>query len=251
MKPLLIVKTGTTLPDIAEQRGDFEDWIGKGLDFVDDEIEVASVYEGDSLPDPTSVSGVVITGSSALVTEKEDWSERSAQWLPGAVESEVPVLGICYGHQLLAHALGGRVERNPLGREIGTVQVRFGSSAREDTLFAGLPQEISVQVSHVESVVKLPPGAKHRGASAGDLNQAFAVGAWAWGVQFHPEFDAEIVRGYIAGRRHFLVEEGLDPRSLSERAKDTGHGTAVLRRFGEIVRERAAVGPGAGISDWR
>ncbi|MFT5442439.1 MAG: GMP synthase (glutamine-hydrolyzing) [Myxococcota bacterium] len=236
MKPLLILKTGSTLPDIAEARGDFEDWISLGLGFDASEFEVASVYEGDSLPDPASVSGVVITGSSALVTEREDWSERSARWLPQVVEGEIPVLGICYGHQLLAHALGGRVERNPLGREIGTVDVRFANGFEDDALLGVLPKDISVQVSHIESVVTLPKGATHRGVSSGDLNQAFGYGSNAWGVQFHPEFDADIVRGYINGRRPLLVDEGLDAEALLRAAHDTDHGTQLLRRFGEIVR---------------
>lgn len=238
MKPLLILKTGTTLPEICELRGDFEDWIREGLDFEADEVDVANVYEGVAPPDPADISGVVVTGSSALVTEKEDWSEHSAQWLASVVQREIPVLGICYGHQLLAHALGGRVERNPLGREIGTVKVRLAERAREDALLGNLPSEISVQVSHVESVVKLPPGATRYGVSARDLNQAFAIGTCAWGVQFHPEFDADIVRGYINGRRGLLLAEGLDPEELLGSACDTEHGTAVLRRFGEIVRER-------------
>jgi GMP synthase (glutamine-hydrolysing) len=160
--------------------------------------------------------------------------------LPAVVEAEVPVLGICYGHQLLAHGLGGRVERNPLGREIGTVEVRLGDRAREDDLLGSLPQDISVQVSHVESVVKLPPDATHHGVSSRDLNQAFAYGTCAWGVQFHPEFDADIVRGYIQGRRALLLAEGLDPEALLDAASDTSHGTDMLRRFGEIVRERAS-----------
>lgn len=240
MKPLLIMKTGTTIPEIAEARGDFEDWISVGLDFAAQEVEVANVFEGDPLPDPKAFSGVVVTGSSALVTEKEDWSERSAQWLPGAVELGIPVLGICYGHQLLAHAFGGRVERNPLGREIGTVEVRLGPGARDDELLGELPPQISVHVSHVESVVDLPPGARHHGSSSGDLNQAFAIGPCAWGVQFHPEFDADIVRGYINGRRALLLEEGLDPEALLDAAIDSDHGTRVLRRFGAIVRNRAS-----------
>jgi len=239
LKPLLIVKTGATLPEIAEQHGDFENWIESGLGYRSDEIDVVSVYEGEALPDAGVISGVVITGSSALVTEREAWSERCAGWLPNLVEREIPVLGICYGHQLLAHALGGRVERNPLGREIGTVEVRFDAGFRDDLLLGELPEKISVQVSHVESVVALPPAAAHRGASSGDPNQAFAYGSCAWGVQFHPEFDAEIVRGYVRARRAALLEEGLDPDAISSAARDTDHGTRVLRRFGEIVRDRA------------
>ncbi|MBW1886103.1 MAG: hypothetical protein JRJ58_21440, partial [Deltaproteobacteria bacterium] len=92
----------------------------------------------------------------------------------------------------------------------------------------------------VESVVVLPKGARHWGASAKDPHQVFAYGPCAWGVQFHPEFDAEIVRGYIKGRSSLLREEGLDPRALIEGACDTEHGTQLLRRFGEIVRDRSS-----------
>jgi GMP synthase (glutamine-hydrolysing) len=247
----LIVKTGATLPEIAERHGDFENWIESGLGYSNDttsdnaagpateKVDVVSIYEGEDLPEADTISGVVITGSSALVTEREAWSERCAGWLPQVVEREIPVLGICYGHQLLAHALGGRVDRNPLGREIGTVEVRFDEGISSDSLLGGLSQQISVQVSHVESVVALPTEAVHLGASAGDPNQAFAYGPCAWGVQFHPEFDAEIVRGYIKARRSLLLEEGLDPDAISHNTRDTDHGTRVLRRFGEIVRSRA------------
>ncbi len=58
-------------------------------------------------------------------------------------------------------------------------------------------------------------------------------------MQFHPEFDAEIVRGYIKGRRPLLLAEGLDPEALSSGTRDTEHGTLVLRRFGAIVRDRS------------
>ena len=56
-------------------------------DVEGDDVAVCNVYLGESIPDPASLSGVVVTGSSALVTEREDWSERSAHWLTTAVES--------------------------------------------------------------------------------------------------------------------------------------------------------------------
>ena len=118
------------------------------------------------------------------------------------------------------------------------MEVRFGDGFRDESLLGDRPEKISVQVSHVESVVALPPRAVHRGASAGDPNQAFVYGSCAWGVQFHPEFDAEIVRGYVRARRSVLLEEGLDPDAISSSICDTDHGTRVLRRFGEIVRDR-------------
>src|SRR5262245_61079370 len=99
------------------------------------DVEVAAVAQGDPLPAPESPAGVVVTGSSAMVSHREPWSELTAEWLARAVELGTPVLGICYGHQLLAHALGGAVGRNPRGREIGTVEVRSLLPGQQDPLF--------------------------------------------------------------------------------------------------------------------
>jgi GMP synthase (glutamine-hydrolysing) len=91
------------------------------------------------------------------------------------------------------------------------------------------------QVSHVESVLELPPGAVRLGGNAADPNHAFRLGPQAWGVQFHPEFDADVIRGYIEGRREILESEGLDPDALGAATLETPAGFRLLRRFAEIV----------------
>ena len=125
----LIVKAGQTLPEIRALRGDFEDWIAAGMRLSRSEVGVVDVCAGESLPDPATPSCIVVTGSSSMVTDREPWSEQTAQWLRRAVEADAPILGICYGHQLLAHALGGVVGDNPQGREVGTVEVALRPEA--------------------------------------------------------------------------------------------------------------------------
>lgn len=237
MKPLLIVKTGAALPGVRERRGDYEEWIEQGLALQRVPVEVASVYEGDALPDPTRLSGVVVTGSAAMVTERAAWSERTASWLPGAVFAELPLLGICYGHQLLAHAFGGQVGRNPGGREMGTVEIDFGK-AREDLLLSGVGERTRFQATHVESVLRLPPRAVQLASNAAEPHHAFRLelaGARAWGIQFHPEFDDDVICGYIEIRREALAEEGLDPDAMIAAVCPTPAGPLLLRRFGELV----------------
>lgn len=220
------------------RRKDFETWICTGLGVPASEIMVVSVYLDEALPEITSVSGAVITGSSSMVTDRAEWSERTAEWLLRAMKVELPILGICYGHQLLAQALGGVVDYNPLGRHIGTVDVTLRDEARGDALFGAFHETMHLPVSHRQSVVKLPEGAVLLASAALDPHHAFRVGQCAWGVQFHPEFDANVVRGYIETRRDEMLREGMDPDALWQDAIDTADGTILLRRFADVTRKR-------------
>lgn len=235
MRPLLIVKTGSTLEPIARRRGDFEQWFIQGVGPGPWEEKVVDVQQGEALPDPHGLAGIIVTGSPAMVSLREPWSEATAAWLPDAVEAGIPLLGVCYGHQLLAHALGGVVGVNPLGLEMSTVDLTLTPAAMTDPLLGGMGGVLRVQASHTESVLELPPGARLLGHSELDPHQAFVVGDRAWGIQFHPECDADIIRSYIRERWQSIVESGQDPASLLRQAADSPHGRMVLRRFGELV----------------
>lgn len=137
------------MPDLVARRGDFEDWIAQGLGLPQTASRVVDVTNGGKLPPPVEVNGVVISGSHAMVTEHHAWSESTAQWLRDAVQTGVPILGICYGHQLLAYALGGEVGDNPNGREFGTVDIHL--YANGDPLLTGFGSPIQTHVSHTQS----------------------------------------------------------------------------------------------------
>lgn len=235
LKQILIVKTGSSFPGLVAAHGDFEEWIGRAAGIPPERLRVARVAEGETLPPPADVAAAVVTGSSAMVSDRAPWSERTARWLAFAVGAGTPVLGICYGHQLLAHSLGGAVGRNPRGRQVGTVAVDLTPAARTDALLGGLPARLTVQATHVESVLSLPPGARLLARTPADPHHAFAVGACAWGVQFHPEFDAELMRAYLDERREIIESEGIDVDALRGATADSDHGARVLRRFAERI----------------
>jgi GMP synthase (glutamine-hydrolysing) len=236
VKRVLIVKTGGTMPEVRARRGDYEAWIAAGMGLSPADVDVAEVADGAPLPAADAPAGVVVTGSSAMVSQREPWSERTGEWLARAVERGTPVLGICYGHQLLAHALGGTVARNPRGREIGTVVVRSLAPARRDPLLGVWGDEGPAHVTHVESVLALPPGAVRLAESDRDPVQAFSVGDRAWGVQFHPEFDADTVRAYLLARTEKVRAEGQDPEALLAEIRESPGGPRILRRFAELIR---------------
>lgn len=194
------------------------------------------VYKQEPLPDAENLSGVLITGSPAMVSAKEDWSEHIAQWLQQTVLKDIPVLGVCYGHQLLAHALGGQVGLNPNGRQIGTVPARLIESAKTDRLLGHLPKMLDVQTSHSEVVLEPPFGAVRLATSPLDNNFAIRFAENAWGIQFHPEFSAPVMSGYIKYRTDVLLEEGLDPASLQGRVTETAEAKSVLKKFVELTR---------------
>lgn len=235
IKPILIIKTGSTYPEISRDCDDFEDWIIAGMGPDRKLFLIVDVSQGAVLPDYDAISGIAITGSHAMVTDHQDWNERTAEWLVGAIEQNIPMLGICYGHQLLAYALGGTVADNPCGLEFGTVELNLADLAQTDRLFSFLPEKVHFQATHTQSVVKLPPGAKLLASTSLDPNHAFVIGDFAWGVQFHPEFDADIVKRYIEIFKDHLWSKNLNPNKLIENTFETPFGSKFLQRFAKVI----------------
>ena len=206
MKPLLVLLTGSTVPVVKEGHGDFDRHfaLGVGDAWKGDWIAVDAREMDRALPKTSDVAGVIVSGSSSSVTERAPWMLRLEEWLRGAVKDETPLLGVCFGHQILAQALGGEVRKNPAGRRIGTLQVRLTDEGARDPLLAGAPSELTVNVSHQDHVAVVPPNVTKLVTAEHDPLHAFAAGPMASAVQFHPEFDGEIVRGYITQRREIL-----------------------------------------------
>lgn len=171
---------------------------------------------------------MIVTGSSASVTDREPWVVETEARLAAQVASNTPVFGICFGHQLLGQALGGRVVKNPRGRQIGTVEAQVSG---DDPLFAGSSLPFRANTSHRDVLAELPPGARSVGTTPLDPHAFVRFGERAFGAQVHPEFDALTMRAYVEERREILAGEGFEVDALLGRVQDAEASAAVLARF--------------------
>lgn len=244
MTSLFILKLGSTWPETIARFGDFEHWLQRGLGDCSVPVRVidvpAAANLAAALPKLEHCAGVIATGSHAMVTDKLPWSVHLESWLPELVSAQVPFLGVCYGHQLLAEALGGEVHYHPQGREIGTVPVQLTPKAVDDALFAGIPEQFSVQATHAQSVKRLPPQAVHLAGNDYEPHHAFRVGECAWGVQFHPEYCTDIMSAYISMQAEKLAAAGQNVGSLLASVQTTPVAATLLQRFARLVERRAS-----------
>ena len=233
---LIVLRAGDAAAPVAARRGEFFSWIRREVgETWAGEWGEHDVRTDDPLPDPRGADGFIMTGSSSSVTERAPWMLRSEALIRGIAAAGTPLFGICFGHQLVGQALGGRVAKNPRGREIGTVDVRVVPHAPRDPIFEGLGERFRANHTHMDSVVELPPGARLIAETDLEPNAAFAIGDRVKCVQFHPEFDGDAMRGYIEARAHLIEGEGGDPSKLLERATDAPDGASTLRSFVRLV----------------
>lgn len=235
MKKIVIIKAGSTYVDTAEKFGDFDAMISRGLNISAEHVKVINAFEGEPLPDPSACHGIVITGAHCMVTDNLPWSLAIEAWLPKVVQAQVPLLGICYGHQLLGRAMGGRVDYHPQGEEVGTVAIQLRPESAGDPLFDRLPRQFLANVSHAQSVLALPPGAVLLAANDFEPHHAFRLGSCAWGVQFHPEFTLDITRDDILKQADELTLAGRDVGALLQDLRETPQASSLLATFAQLA----------------
>ena len=228
---VLVVRTGQADPSVAAAVGDYPEWFRRSLAPLGVQQEEVAVFEGEVLPYGGRYDGIILTGSGKGVRDEDPWMAMTGRWAL-AMAAHTPVLAVCFGHQLVGEALGGRVERNPAGPENGMAEVALTAQGRADPLFAGLPTALRVPALHDDLVLQEP--APHRFVRlAGNPHtplQAFAVGPWLRAVQFHPELSAPQVQAV-------LDAHGQAP-NLSLLASD--HGARVMENWVRHFLLRAA-----------
>ena len=209
------------------------------------ELDERRLREGDPLPALAEVDGILVLGGeqSVLDIREEPVLAAEAALLRDAVARELPVLGVCLGAQLLAHALGGSVERLPQ-RMIAWTPIEPLPAAEGDPVVGALPAG-AMALHWNEDGFEPPPGAVELLRRPGGMGEAFRFGPCAWGVQFHPEVHDEALEGWYREGLAELDEAGVNEERA--RAADALHlpgqralSQALFGGFARVVAARVA-----------
>ena len=166
---------------------------------LDADLAEFHVADGD-LPDHTAFDGIVVTGSRSSVYWDDDWIPALVDYVADCHDAGLPVLGVCFGHQVLAEALGGEVA------DMGEYEIGYRDVQRtaDDPLFDGLDETFTVFTTHSDAVVDLPAGAQLLAENDYGVH-AFRAGQ-SIGVQFHPEYD-RVTAERVTERKDGLADD--------------------------------------------
>lgn len=177
------------------------------VNVVDGVPSIAEVESSDAL----MIGGA---GHYSVTDPTHPFFEPLQELLRNVVDRRFPTFASCFGFQLLVQALGGAVEHDPPGSEVGSFTVRLTDAGRSDELFSALPEEFVAQMGHKDRATRMPDGVPNLAASARCALQALRIpGAPIWATQFHPELDERSNRD-----RYLAYIDRYDPARLGEAA---------------------------------
>ncbi|MCQ0970614.1 type 1 glutamine amidotransferase [Paracoccus sp. TK19116] len=232
-----ILQCGKSPDQIRDELGDYPDMFhrllaGRGFDF--------RTYDVEEMEFPGSVAdqdGWLITGSRHGAYEDHAFIPPLEDFIRDAYATSVPMVGICFGHQIIAQALGGTVVKHPDGWAVGVQDYDFG----------GAP--VTLNAWHQDQVVSLPEGAEVAGRNAFCENAALIYGDRAYTVQAHPEFDDAFIQGLIDHRAKGKVPQDLLDRAEARMGQATGASLIADRIEAFFLQPRALRrGDGTGAS---
>jgi GMP synthase-like glutamine amidotransferase len=223
--------------------GDYADMFTALVAEADPDAEVV-LYDArrGMLPTrPDECDGWLCTGSSASVFDDEPWIDAVAAFVRDVHAARVPFVGICFGHQLIAHALGGRTERAAVGWGAGAIPMQV---AVEAPWMTPPLRSATLLYSHQDQVTELPPGGRVLGSAPHCPIAMLAVEDDIIGIQAHPEFGAPYVRALLEDRVDRIGAEDTTVALESlERSTDE---RVVARWILEFLRARLSTEPSAG-----
>lgn len=205
-----IIETGRAPGRLSEDFPRYPRMFEALLSAADAELrfETVSLVEGEALPDAAACEGVLITGSPAGVYDATPWMEPLRRFVRAAFAVETPMVGVCFGHQIIADAMGGDVRKSEKGWGVGRHTYQL---LQHRPWMAGAGASVSLAVSHQDQVITPPEGAVTLARSAHTEHAMLAyTQAPVMSLQGHPEFEDDFVAALYAARRGRLSDAQVD-----------------------------------------
>ncbi len=204
-----ILQTGHAPEQVLGSLGDYDHMFTRLLEPRGFECQNWAVVDGEFPNGPDAADGWLVTGSKHGAYEDHDWIPPLEDLIRSIKDSGRPMVGICFGHQIIAQALGGQVVKYDGGWAIG----------RHTYTYNG--REIAVNAWHQDQVVALPPGAQVSASSDFCANAGLVYGDQIWTIQPHPEFGPEMVEALATHRAPGVVAPDRIEQALQDLNKPT------------------------------
>lgn len=235
---LLIIQCGPVTEPVLSRFGDAQSHFLTPARSTRCSSKVLRIYEESCEKSQLKqFDGVIITGSSAMLDENRLWMKQSLELIQVALDISKPLLGVCFGHQLLGATCKALIGPHSNGRHQGSAKVII---TQPDSL---LPQcdSFYAQVSHRDVILTDSPLFKVLAKTEYDNFHVIKAGTSAWGVQFHPEWDINISKTYVEKRKDMLTEslgrERYEQFAMSLRPSDSA--SSIIDNFISLVVNRA------------
>jgi len=221
-----ILQTGHAPDILLPDTGDYDAMMARMLDGQGFDFETYAVVDQEFPESPHAADGWLITGSKHGAYEDHPWLPPLEELIRAIHAANLPMVGICFGHQIIAQALGGKVVKHPDGWRVGATQYEIEGSP------------LTLNAWHQDQVIEAPDGAEIIGRAEGCDIAAMRIGERIYTVQPHPEYGAAFMQGLLDHRAPGVVPDPLSDHARGLLSTPTDN-AAMATRIADVFRKGA------------